>query len=124
MVRMLVGRAEHLLRFGGERRHALATARASADQDQTANQMQLGQCQFLRDHAAQREPQHINLGKTERLDAGSGVGGHCLDGGRYVARTAGNSRIVEQDDFAVPGEAICHHRVPMIHGAGEMHGED
>jgi hypothetical protein len=32
--------------------------------------------------------------------------------------------VVEQDDFAVPGETVSHCRIPMVHGAGEVLVED
>jgi hypothetical protein len=39
-----------------------------------------------------------------------------------VVRTCAS--IVEQNDFALFGEAIGHRRIPMVHGAHEMHVED
>jgi hypothetical protein len=79
---------------------------------------------FLRDEAADGKAEHVDFAKTQRLDESDRVGAHFLEGGRHLSGAAGNSGIVEQDDLAVLGETIRHSRVPMVHGAGEMHVED
>ena len=124
MVRLLIDGAEDLLRFRRQRGHALATARAGADQHQAADQFRFGDGQRLCDEASQRKAEHIDLGKAECLDERGGVGGHLLDGGRDLARARRDAGIVEQDDLAILGEAVRHRRVPMIHRAGEMDVED
>src|SRR6267143_4734966 len=124
MVRRVVGSAENPLRFRSQRGHALAAARAGADQHQSADQLRRDKSQLLRHQAAEGEAEHVDLAETQRSDEGQRVGGHPFDRSRHLAGAAGDAGIVEQDDFAVPGEAVGHQRVPMVHGAAEMHVED
>src|SRR6266478_103655 len=91
---------------------------------QATDQLRRGEDQLLPHRAAEREAEHVDLAETQRLDEGDRIGGHPFDRGRHLAGTARDAGIVEQDDFAVLGEAVGHQRVPMVHGAGEMHVED
>src|SRR2546422_4820058 len=63
-VRLGIGGAEDPLRLGGQRGHALAAARAGADQHQAAHQMRRGQGQRLRHGAADREAEQVHLLQT------------------------------------------------------------
>jgi hypothetical protein len=38
--------------------------------------------------------------------------------------TAGDAGVVEQDHLAIPGQAVRHRRVPMVHRASEVLVED
>src|SRR6202163_3143019 len=98
--------AEDRLRCGGERGHALAAARAGADQHQAAHQLRLGQGQRLRHGAADREAEHVHLLQTQGLDEGGGIGGHALDGSRHLGGAAGHARVVEQDHFLSRREGV------------------
>jgi hypothetical protein len=121
MIGLVISRAEDLLRLGRKRRRSLAAARRGADQYQMANQLRLGERQFL---GHKREAQYVDLREAQCVDKGGGVGSHLLDRGRHLAGAAGDAGIVEQDDLAVLGETICHSRVPIVHRAGEVHVED
>ena len=61
MIGLIIGRAEDVLRLGRERGHALATARAGADQDQAPHEVGRLKGDFLRNEAADRKPEHIDF---------------------------------------------------------------
>ena len=124
LVRVCIGRAEHGLSLGGQGRHALATSRPCPHQDQAADQARLGERQRLRDEAAKRKTEDVDLCKTKRLDERRRVGRHLLDRGWHLAVRAGNARVIEQDHLPPRREAVGHQRVPVVHGTGEMHVED
>jgi hypothetical protein len=87
--------SENLLTLRCAGRHALAAARPGADQHKPADKLRLGERELLRDEAAEREADHVDLGGIERLDKGGGVGRHLLHRGRNVARAAGDTCVVE-----------------------------
>ena len=60
----------------------------------------------------------------ESLDEGDGVCGHHLKARRDLAGTARNTRIIEEDHLAVPGQAVGYGRIPIIHSPAEMLVED
>src|SRR6195256_4387513 len=124
MLGRIVGGAEEPPRSLGQRLHALTTARTCAIDDQPANEIGRLQSDFLRDHAADREAKYVNLLQAQRLDEGDGVSAHPLERRRDLAGAAGDARVIEQDHLTVAGEAIRHHRVPIIHGADVVLVED
>src|SRR5229473_2244203 len=113
----IIGRAEDPLCDLGQRRHSLTTARTGAQEDQLADEIGCLQRDFLRDHAADREAEHIRLVQTKCSGEGHRVGAHLLERRRYLAGAAGDSCVVEQDHLTVASQAIRHRRVPIIHGA-------
>src|SRR5882762_6578748 len=123
MIGLVIGGAEDFLRLRRERGHALATARAGADQDQPPHEVGRLKGDFLRDKAADRKAEHIDFRQSQRLDERHRVGAHLRDPGGHFAGGAGYAGVVEQDDFAI-GETIGHGRIPMVHGAGEVLVED
>ena len=108
----------------GQRLHSLTAARTVRHEDQPANEIGRLQRDFLRDHAADREAEHVDLLQTQRLDEGDGVGAHLLERGRDLAGAAGDAGVVEQDHLTVASQAIRHRRVPVIHGADVVLVED
>jgi hypothetical protein len=79
---------------------------------------------FLRDHTADREAEHIRLVQTKCSAEGDRVGAHLLERGRHLAGAAGNACVVEQDHLTVASQAIRHRRVLVIHGARVVLVED
>ncbi len=63
MLGRIIGGAEDPLCYLGQRLHSLAAARTRAHQDQLADEIGRLQRDFLRDHAADREAEHIHLFK-------------------------------------------------------------
>jgi len=61
MIGLVIGGAEDFLRLWRERGHALPTARASADQNQSPHEVGRLKGDFLRDKAADRKPEHIDF---------------------------------------------------------------
>jgi hypothetical protein len=120
----VVGGAEDPLCFRREGRHALAAACAGADQHQAPDELRGLQRDLLGDEAADREAEHVDLLESERRDEGDGLAAHRLERGRYLTRAARNASVVEQDHLPRRRQAVGHQRVPVVHGAGEMHVED
>src|SRR5439155_17727983 len=65
MLRRVIGGAEDPLCYPGQRIHSLTAARARTHQDQFAYEIGRLQRDFLRDHAADREAEHIHLVQTK-----------------------------------------------------------
>jgi hypothetical protein len=77
--------------------------------------------QVLRQHPAEREPDHVDQGKAERADHVRGVIRNILDEGARVAGRRRTAPIILQDRLATHGQPICHKAgVPMIHAAAKM----
>jgi hypothetical protein len=104
--------------------HAFAAARPGADQNEAPDEIAGLKRDFLRDKAADREAQHVDLFEPKRFDKSDGVGAHLLDRGRHLSRATGDAGIVEQNDLSLLRETIGDRRIPMVHGAGEVHVED
>src|SRR4029077_6299480 len=124
MLGRIIGGAEDPLCYLGQRFHSLTAARTGAHQDQLANEIGRLQRDFLRDHAADREAEHIHLVQTKCSAERDRVGAHLLERGRNFAGAAGNAGVVEQDHLTVATQAIGHRRVPVIHGARIVLVED
>ena len=67
MIEIVIGGAEDFLRLWSERSHALAAARAGADQHEAPDEIGGLKCDFLRDKAADRKAEHIDLRQSQRL---------------------------------------------------------
>src|SRR3546814_13157838 len=74
----------------------------------------------LRDEAADREAEHIDLIEVQRLDEGRAAVGHAIDGRRILARRTGDAGIIEQDHGAALGQAIGDEGIPVIEPAAKM----
>src|ERR1700730_10223885 len=120
MIGLVIGGAEDFLRLWRERSHALAAARAGADQDQAPHEVGRLKGDLLHDKAADRKAEHIDLRQSQRLDKRDRVGPHLLARGRNLAGAARYAGVVEQNDLALRREAIGHRRIPMVHRTGEV----
>ena len=101
----------------GQRLHSLTAARTGAHEDQLADEIGRLQRDFLRDHAADREAEHIRLVQAKCSDESHRVSAHLLERRRDFAGAAGDACVVEQDHLSVASQAIRHRRVPVIHRA-------
>ena len=61
LIGIVIGGAEDFLRLWSERAHALATARAGADQHEVLDEIGGLKCDFLRDKSADRKAEHIDF---------------------------------------------------------------
>src|SRR3984893_16121826 len=84
MIRIVIGGAEDFLRLWSERSHALAAARAGADQYEAPDEIGGLKCDFLRDKAADRKAEHIDFRQSQRIDEGHRVGAHFLERGGHL----------------------------------------
>src|SRR5258705_875574 len=73
---------EDPLCYLGQRRHSLAATRPRTHEDQLADESGCLQRDLLRDHAADREAEHIRLCQTDRSDESDPVGAHLFERGR------------------------------------------
>src|SRR6202022_694267 len=120
MIGLVISGAEDFLRLRRERSHALAAPRSGADQDQAPHEVGRLKGDLLRDKAADRKAEHIDLRQSPRLDKRDCVGRHFLERGRNLAGAARDAGVVEQNDLALRREAIGHRRIPMVHRPGEV----
>jgi len=102
----------------------LTTARTCAIDDQPANEIGRLQSDFLRDHTADREAEHVNSLQAQRPDEGDSVSAHLLERGRRLAGAARDAGVVKQDHLTVASQAIRHRRIPVIHSADVVLVED
>ncbi len=73
MLGRIIGGAEDPLCYLGQRLHSLTTARTGAHEDQLADEIGRLKRHFLRDHAADREAEHIHLVQTKYSAEGDRV---------------------------------------------------
>src|SRR5215212_8934792 len=104
--------------------HALATGRASAREDQLADQLWLVLGNHLGDHAAHGKSVKIDLLETQRADERDGVLGHRLDGVGRLASGGTDAAVVEGDDPVLCGDSVDHPRVPVVEDPRQVHEED
>src|SRR5216683_2938290 len=124
MIGLVIGGAEDFLRLWRERSHALAAARAGADQDEAPHEVGRLKGDLLSDKAADRKAEHIDFPQAQRPDERHRVAAHFLERSWHLSGGTGDTGVVEQDHFAVLGETVGHRRIPMVHGAGEVLVED
>src|SRR3984893_2278125 len=120
MIGVVISGAEDFLCLRREGRHAFAAARAGADQDQAPHEVGRLKSDLLRDKAADRKSEHIDLRQSNRPDKRDGVRPHLFTGDRNLAGAAGDAGVVEQDHLPRRREAIRHRRIPMVHRPREM----
>src|SRR4051812_48549967 len=70
--------------------------------------------------ATERESEEVDSLQAERIDEGDRIPGHVGDVLWNGARRAGNPAVVDQDDLAVPRQAIDEQRVPVVEVAAEV----
>ena len=93
--------------------------RAGADEDQLAHEFGRLKGDLLSDVAADRIAEHVGLANPSawiKAIAPSPSPGSSSG----FCPTLADAGIVEQDHFALLGEAVGHRRIPMVHRASEM----
>jgi hypothetical protein len=106
-----VGDAGHLL-------DALAPRRAGSGEDHPPHQLRLLLRDHLGDHAAQREPEEVDLIEAEGTDEGHGVPRHLLDGRRRGPTGGTDTAIVEGEPGTV--KAIAGANLSGRHACNAM----
>src|SRR5258707_9654160 len=101
MLGRIVGGAKEPPCSLGQRLHSLTAARTCAIDDQPANEIGRLQSDFLRDHSADREAEHVNSLQAQRPDEGDSVSAHLLERGWRLAGAARDAGVVEQDHLTV-----------------------
>src|SRR6202521_3912383 len=97
---------------------------ASANEDEFSNKVWPVRGELLRDEAADRKSESVELLNAERVDKGSCVLRHLFNRSRNFTARAGDAGVVEQDHFAVLGKSVGQRGIPVIHGPGKVHEEE
>src|SRR6202011_5772173 len=97
---------------------------ASANQDEFSDKIWPFDGELLRDEAADRKSESVELLNAQRVDEGSCVVGHLFNRSRNFTARAGDAGVVEQDHFAVLGKSVGQCGIPVIHGPREVHKEE
>ena len=103
---------------------ALAAGRPGAGQDQLADELGLLQRDHLRDHAAHREAEDVDLLEAQGPDERDRVTRHGLDGVRGLAGRGADAAVVEGDHVVPGGDAVDDSRVPVVKDGGEVADQD
>src|SRR5260370_1930163 len=96
------------------------TTRRSSDQDKLADQFRTVEGDLLRDHAAEGETEKVDLLQPKSIDEGLCILRHACEGGGYLTGRAVDAFIVEDNDFALFGQAIEDGRIPIVEIAVEV----
>src|ERR1700736_4401950 len=102
----------------------LTSARASAGEYETADQLGTAEHKGLRDVSPDGEAQQIDLYKSEGADEIGGVVGHRIDRVRDLSGRRGDPRIIEQDDGPMFRKSVGDRGIPVIHSAPKMLHQD
>src|SRR6266478_4516568 len=100
------------------------TARRSSDQNELADQFRTVEGDLLRDHAAEGEAEKVDLLQSQSIDEGLCILRHACEGGGYFTGRAGDACIVEDNDFALFGQAIEDGRIPIVEISVEVVVQD
>src|SRR6202048_879134 len=98
----------------------LTSARASAGEYETADQLGTAEHKGLRDVSPDGEAQQIDLYKSEGADDIGGVVGHRIDRGGGLSGRRGDPRIIEQDDGPMCRKSVGDRGIPVIHSATKV----
>ena len=97
-----------------------AALRRCAGEHEPSNQQRTKQDQLLGDMAAEREPEEVDPLQAERIDEGDRIPCHIRDVLWNRAGRATDAAVVQEDDLAVPREAVDEQRVPAVEVAAEV----
>jgi hypothetical protein len=126
-LRILEGQPAPEHRAEGDPRHLvdpLAAGRSGAREDDLADELRLFLRDHLRDEAAQREAEEIDLIEPQRADEGDGVARHGGNRrGRPPLRST-DAAVVEGDHPMMRGDAIDDTRIPVVQNRPEVVQED
>ena len=78
----------------------------------------------LGDHAAQREPEDVDLVEPERPDERDGVVRHCLDRVGHRAGGGADASVVEGDHAVLRGDAVDDAWVPVVEVRRQVREKD
>ena len=109
-----------LLDLRRERRHAFATRRTGACENESPDKLGGIQSDLLSDHSSDREPEDIHLLGAKRMDEGDDVAPHALHRVRCLATRAAYAPIVHEHHGTVLGEPVGVDGIPVVHPAGEV----
>ena len=99
-------------------------AGSGAGEDELAHELRLLLRDHLRDEAAEREAEEIDLIEPQRADEGDGVPRHRGNGrGRRPLRSA-DAAVVEGDHPVVGGDAVDDPRIPVVQDRTQVVQED
>ena len=74
----------------------------------------------LRDTAADRKAEQVDLLVSERANERGCVGGHLVEIGGRLATGRADATVVEDDHVSFCGDAVDHARVPVVEHRGEV----
>src|SRR5918993_4995237 len=87
---------------------------AGSGDDHRAHELRLSLRNYLGDHAAQGEPEQVDLSEAEGADEGDGVPCHLLDGRRRGPTGGTDTSVVEDYDPMLGGDTIHDPGVPVV----------
>src|SRR5258707_9917593 len=100
------------------------TARRSSDQNEPADQFRPVEGDLLRDHAPEGKAKKVDLLQPQSIDEGFCIPRHACKGGGHLTGRARDACIIEDNDFALLGEAVKDGRIPIVQIAVEVVVED
>ena len=103
---------------------AYTPGRSGSREHDLADQLGAGLRDHLRDEAAQREAEKVDLREAKGLDERDRVLRHVGDADRGLAARAPHAAIVEDDDMAAAGDPVEDLRVPVVKHGREVVQED
>src|SRR2546425_769364 len=93
-------------------------------QDEIANKFRTIERDLLRDHSADGEAKKVDLLQPQSVDERLGVLRHACERRGHFTSRAGDAGIVEDNDFALLGEAVEDGWVPVVQVASKVLIED
>lgn len=127
MLRMLMfgaGLLEGALQDRSDIADAYTPGGSGSREHDLADEFGAGLRDHLRDEAAQREAEKVDLRETKSLDERDRILRHVGDVNRGLAARAAHAAIVEDDDAAAGGDAVEDLRVPVVEHGREVVQED
>src|ERR1700688_2947902 len=96
------------------------TARRSSDQNEPSDQFRTVEGDLLRDHAAEGKAEKVDVLQPESIDEGFCIPRHACKGGGHLSGRACDACVIEDNDFALLGEAVKDGRIPIVQIAVEV----
>src|SRR6266851_4680865 len=96
------------------------TARRSSDQNELADQFRTVEGDLLRDHAAEGKAEKVDVLQPQSIDEGFCIPRHACKGGGHLSGRARDACVIEDNDFALLGEAVKDGRIPIVQIAVEV----
>src|SRR6267378_2254019 len=83
-------------------------------EDEFSDKVRPVDSELLRDEAAHRESESVELLNAERVDEGGGVLCHLFNRSRHFTAGTGDAGVVEQEHFAVLGKSVGQRGIPHV----------